>query len=233
LDVESRAQMHAALGEPVRLAAAEHLLLTDASPGELSATLGLSSNLMAHHLGVLENAGLIRRVRSEGDGRRSYLQLRLDVPEVAALFVPANAVATRLGRPPRVVFVCTHNSARSQLAAATWAHLSDTPVRSAGTHPAARVHPRAVKAAKRHGLGLAHARTAYLRDVVESSDLVISVCDNAFEELAGVPSGRPSLHWAVPDPVAESTDAAFEAAYEQIHRRVEQLAVALEATRTS
>ena len=58
--------------------------LGDASPGELAAELGLGTNLLAHHLRVLEDAGVIRRVRSEGDRRRSYIQLRLDDPTVGA-----------------------------------------------------------------------------------------------------------------------------------------------------
>jgi len=119
-----RARMHAALGEPVRLAMVERLLLTDASPGELGAAYGLATNLLAHHLKVLQAAGLVRRVRSEGDARRAYVQLRLDDPEVTGLVgrqagvVGAVAgeggpVAPEAIAADRVVFVCTHNSARS------------------------------------------------------------------------------------------------------------------------
>src|SRR4051794_23327028 len=115
-----RARMHAALGEPVRLAIVDQLTLGDASPGELAAVTGLATNLLAHHLKVLDDAGLIRRARSEGDRRRSYVQLRWDPATVAALAGPGGPSAG--GRPagpvPRVVFVCTHNSARSQLAVA-------------------------------------------------------------------------------------------------------------------
>jgi len=133
----ARARMHAALGEPLRLTIADRLTLGDASPGELSAATGLATNLLAHHLRVMEDAGLIRRARSEGDRRRSYVQLRWEDDAVAAL-VNANTTSGLLNGPvPRVVFVCTHNSARSQLAAQAWAVVSDIPVASAGTHPAA------------------------------------------------------------------------------------------------
>jgi protein-tyrosine-phosphatase/DNA-binding transcriptional ArsR family regulator len=234
-----RARMHAALGEPVRLAMVERLSLTDASPGELGAAYGLATNLLAHHLKVLQVAGLVRRVRSEGDARRVYAQLRLDDPEVTDLLGrPAHArgeggpaVPGRVAAD-RVVFVCTHNSARSQLAEAAWRRISRLPVASAGTHPAPRVHPRAVAVGRRHGLRLARSRTTRLDDVAAHGDLIVCVCDNAHEELTAGPEpiGAPvagSLHWAVPDPARLGTDEAFEAAYSQITGRVERLARAL------
>jgi protein-tyrosine-phosphatase/DNA-binding transcriptional ArsR family regulator len=222
-DVERRARMHAALGEPVRLLIVDQLVLGDASPGELRALVELPTNLLAHHLKVLDEAGLIRRVRSEGDRRRSYVQLAADDPMVAAL------VSAHPATPPaaeRVVFVCTHNSARSQFAAAAWARTSNVPATSAGTHPAERVHPRAVRVGRRHGLALAGTGTAHVADVVRSGDLVVAVCDNAHEELPDL----PKLHWSVPDPSPADTDVAFENAYEAITERVDRLAHALEPT---
>jgi protein-tyrosine-phosphatase len=231
--LEQRARRHAALGEPVRLAIVEHLAVGDASPGELGQAFALPTNLLAHHLRVLEEAGLIRRVRSEGDKRRSYVQLALDDPAVAALTRPAQP--RLLGPLRRVVFVCTHNSARSQLATAAWAHTTDVPSASAGTHPAARVHPRAIRVGRRHGLRLDQARTAQVEDVVQPGDLIVAVCDNAHEELAHEhqaqghhPTPNQQLHWAVPDPARIDTDTAFEAAYQQITQRVAGLADALQ-----
>jgi protein-tyrosine-phosphatase len=212
--LERRARVHAALGEPARLAIVDRLVPGDASPGELGGELGLATNLLAHHLRVLQDAGLIRRVQSEGDRRRTYVQLRLDDPMVsAAITHPAPAVAA--GR--RVVFVCTHNSARSQLAAASWRQVSQVPVACAGTHPAARVHPGAVAAGRRHGLRLGRAHTAHVDQVLEPTDLVIAVCDNAHEEFD---PARPRLHWSIPDPVRVGTDEAFDAAYDEITRRI-------------
>jgi protein-tyrosine-phosphatase/DNA-binding transcriptional ArsR family regulator len=216
-NLEQRARMHAALGEPVRLAIVDHLALGDISPGELGKKLELATNLLAHHLKVLQEAGLVRRVRSQGDGRRSYVQLVLGNPMVTALTVPTDLS----GAAERVVFVCTRNSARSQLAAAAWARASAIPGTSAGTHPAARVHPRAVRVGRRHGLNLDDGATADVVDVARPGDLLVAVCDNAHEEL---PPGQAQLHWAVPDPVRVDTDQAFETAYEQITQRVERLA---------
>ncbi|MGW1449656.1 ArsR/SmtB family transcription factor, partial [Micromonospora sp. NPDC002411] len=71
-----RARIHAALGDPARLAIVDALTLGDASPGEIAHTLDLPTNLVAHHVKVLTEAGLVVKGRSEGDKRRTYLRLR-------------------------------------------------------------------------------------------------------------------------------------------------------------
>jgi ArsR family transcriptional regulator, arsenate/arsenite/antimonite-responsive transcriptional repressor / arsenate reductase (thioredoxin) len=229
-DLHHRARVHAALGEPVRLAITDRLALADASPGDLATALGMATNLLAHHLGVLEQAGVIRRVRSEGDRRRSYVHLRLDDPTVLSLTGPASPARLPTagdGTPPRVVFVCTQNSARSQLAAALWrARTRAIPVASAGTRPAARVHPRAVETGRRHGLRLGNARTHRLSDIHRPGDLLVAVCDNAHEELPD-PADLPRLHWSLPDPVGAGTEQAFEVTYQQLTPRLDQLVAAL------
>ncbi|MFF5225088.1 helix-turn-helix domain-containing protein [Dactylosporangium sp. NPDC000521] len=213
--VQRRARIHAALGDPARLAIVDTLTLGDASPGEIARALDLPTNLVAHHVKVLQDAGVLVRTRSEGDRRRTYLRLEPDA--LASLTPPP------LRDVPRVVFVCTHNSARSQLAAALWADRADIPAASAGTQPAERVHPRAVAVARRHGLIIDATGTAHVADVVTDADLVVAVCDNAHEDLtAGV---RPRLHWSVPAPA--DTDAAFEAAFADLATRVDRLAPAV------
>jgi len=214
LPLRERARVHAALGDPARLAIADMLAWGDAAPGEIAAELRMPTNLVAHHIKVLQAAGLVSRSRSEGDRRRTYLRLAADT--MAVLTPPY------LRPAGRVVFVCTHNSARSQLAAGLWRQRTGRPGASAGTRPAARVHPKTVAVAGRHGLVLGPARTAHVRDVVASDDLVIAVCDNAYEDLTG--PDRPRLHWSVPDPVRVGTDAAFEAAFTELARRIDRLA---------
>lgn len=215
-ELKRRAAVHAAVGEPSRLALVDALLLGDRSSGELAEALELPSNLLAHHLRVLEQAGVVQRGRSEADRRRSYVRL---VPSALSSVWPVPVVVA-----PRVVFVCTHNSARSQLAAALWAGRSEVPVAAAGTRPAARVHPAAVAVGRRHGLRLGRARTARVADVVEPEDLVVAVCDSAYEELGARPD---QVHWSVPDPVRAGTDAAFERAYSDLQTRVARLATAV------
>jgi ArsR family transcriptional regulator, arsenate/arsenite/antimonite-responsive transcriptional repressor / arsenate reductase (thioredoxin) len=123
----------------------------------------------------------------------------------------------------RVVFVCSRNSARSQLAAALWTRHSTVPAASAGTRPAEKVHPLAMATAKAHGLSLAQAQTHHVQQVLKPNDLVVAVCDNAHEELE--PSDR--LHWSVPDPAAVGTEDAFDTAYRDLADRVERLAPAV------
>jgi len=213
----SRARVHAALGEPARLAIVDRLVLGDASPSELGRDLGLPSNLLAHHVKLLEQAGVVERSRSEGDHRRTYLRLQ---PGALSGLGPAGArVASR------VVFVCTRNSARSQLAAALWTRHSPVPSASAGTAPAARVHPRAVAIARSHGLPLRRTGTAHVQQVLRPRDLVVAVCDNAHEQLGAGVADR--LHWSVRDPVRADSDEAFEQALSELTERVTRLAPAV------
>jgi len=227
--VVRRAALHAALGDPGRLTIVDTLAWGEASPGELAAQLGMTSNLLAHHLRVLEDAGLLTRHRSEGDRRRSYVALRRAALD---LLTPAGPAVTA----ERVVFVCTHNSARSQLAAAMWNDHSPVPATSAGTHPALRVHPGAIAVARRRHLSLVPAPPRHVHDVLDPADLVVTVCDSAHEELAtanlaaaGGPVGRPGLHWSIPDPVRADDPGAFDTVVDELTDRISRLTPAVHA----
>lgn len=207
-----RVARHAALADPARLRVVDLLTLGDFSPTELQAELGMSSNLLSHHLRTLEEAGLTTRHRSEADRRRSYIRLAAGALEG---LVPGVERGAR-----RVLFVCTRNSARSQLAAALWRQVSEVPSVSAGTHPSDRVAQGAIDVARRHGMDLEGLSPRRLDQVAGEGDFVVTVCDNAHEELTGL-SG---VHWSVPDPLRLGTEEAFEATFEDISRRVYDLA---------
>ncbi|WP_123026074.1 arsenate reductase/protein-tyrosine-phosphatase family protein [Mycolicibacterium stellerae] len=207
-----RAAIHAALGDPGRLAIVDRLLLDDASPSELQVLLSMPSNLLAHHVRVLEAADVVRRSRSEGDRRRTYLSLNAEALET---LVPRAA-----GRAQRVVFVCTENSARSQLAVAVWNRHESLPAASAGIHPAAEVHPGAIAAARRHQLPVPARRPQHIDDVLASGDLLIAVCDNAHEEL---PRDMARIHWSIPDPSRSSTAEAFDRTVDVLTARIDRL----------
>jgi protein-tyrosine-phosphatase len=213
-DLADRAAAHAALGEPSRLAIVEDLFVTDRSVNELTTRLGVPSNLLAHHLDVLEDAHLIERTVSSGDRRRRYVRLCSSALDALAL-APAPAPARR------VLFVCTHNSARSQLAAAVWRDTLGGEVTSAGTHPAPRVHPGAVAAARRVGLDLSRARPRRLAPPDLEADMIVTVCDRAHEMLEPAVQWR---HWSIPDPVGARTRGAFDAALELIDDHVRRAA---------
>jgi len=211
ITVEVRAARHAALAEPVRLKIVDLLTLGDWSPSELQSRLDIPSNLLSHHLKVLERAGLVRRDRSEADRRRSYVR-----PERSAWgeLGIGGSLSTK-----RVVFVCTANSARSQLAVALWNRTSEIPAASGGTHPADRIEPAAIELARRHGMSL-RGRPQLLIDIREPGDYIVTVCDNAHEELGAA----DDLHWSVPDPVRSGSDGAFESTFAELAQRVNDLA---------
>jgi protein-tyrosine-phosphatase len=208
----ARVAKHAALADPARLRMVDLLTLGDFSPTELQAELGMPSNLLSHHLRSLEEAGLVIRHRSEADRRRSYI--RLAAGALAGLVPGAEHAARRL------LFVCTRNSARSQLAAALWQQVSEIPSTSAGTHPADRIAPGAIEVARRHGVVLAGLSPRRLDRVPGEGDLVVTVCDNAHEELGGL----GGVHWSVRDPLRLGTEEAFEEAFEDIAHRIHDLA---------
>ena len=207
--IRERAGVHAALGEPVRLAIVEVLRASDLAPSDLAARFELPGNLLAHHLDVLERVGLIERHVSTGDRRRRYVCLRRHV-----LHDLAAADRPRVGR---ALFICTHNSARSQVAAALWRDRTGHPADSAGTHPADRVHAGAVAAARRAGIDIGAARPRALGPADMLADVVVTVCDRAHEELGPRASW---LHWSVPDPVETGGARAFDATVTGLDERI-------------
>lgn len=213
--LEHRVAVYAALADPTRLQVVDLLTVGDAASSELSARLGTPSNLLAHHLKILEGAGVVERRRSEGDGRRSYWRL-VAVPD-------GLGGGPALVTPGRVVFVCTANTARSHLAAALWRRASGIPVTSAGTRPGARIARGAVAAAGRHDLDLPDVAPQHLDEIGRSprgGDLVVTVCDHAHEEIGD--AGQ--LHWSIPDPVPAGSRAAFDRALDELASRVRLLA---------
>ena len=210
--VEERANVHSALADPIRIAIVDELGTSDRTPTELGRSLGVPSNLMAHHLRILEERGIVERRRSIGDGRRAYMHLLVGSLE--------NLIIRPAFLTESVVFVCTRNSARSQLAAAMW-NRSRPAVRaeSAGTHPNGRVHPRAIRVGRQRGLDLAGAVPRLLDPASTRHSLIVTVCDQAREELAD----RVSIHWSVRDPVAIGTEKAFKTAADEIAWRVARL----------
>jgi protein-tyrosine-phosphatase len=206
-DFDLRVAMYAALGEPARLALVDDLVCSDRSPKELGERHGLPTNLLAHHLDVLESAGIVARCTSAGDRRRRYVRL---VPQSLVPVRPSEPV------PATVLFLCSHNSARSQLAAALWNARTGRSALSAGTHPSPKVHRGAVAAARRVGLDLRDA-VPRLVDHIPDDARVITVCDRVHEELVATDQW---WHWSVPDPVELGTAEAFDAVVDDLDIRI-------------
>jgi protein-tyrosine-phosphatase/DNA-binding transcriptional ArsR family regulator len=200
---DDRARIFAALGDPTRLGVLELLAVQDLSPDALAAALEIPANLLSHHLNVLQEAGVIRRVHSKNDRRRTYVQA---IPQALDGLLPEPASL----QASRVVFVCTHNSARSILAEALWRESS------------AQINPRAVKAARRAGVSVRNSTPRSIDDVVRPDDVIVSVCDAVNEELPDL--DNPHIHWSIPDPTSVGTDAAFNATVIELRDRIASLA---------
>jgi protein-tyrosine-phosphatase len=208
---QRRVSMHAALGDAVRLAIVDDLAISDRSPKELSDRHHLTTNLLAHHLHVLESAGIVQREVSAGDGRRRYVHLVGAQLDELGLHDDA-----RVELPEAVLFLCTHNSARSQLAAALWTARTGRPATSAGTQPAPRVHRGAIAAARRAGLDLNNATPRGVGRIPAGVQ-VVTVCDMAHEDLEPAPTW---WHWSTPDPVPVGTAEAFDAVLDDLGTRI-------------
>jgi protein-tyrosine-phosphatase len=118
-----------------------------------------------------------------------------------------------------MMFLCSHNSARSQLAAALWTARTGQLAESAGTHPARKVHRGAKAAARRAGLDLEAAQPR-LVDRIDADAQVVTVCDRAHEELDPAPTW---WHWSIPDPVDVGTAAAFDAVVADLDARIHSI----------
>lgn len=104
--------------------------------------------------------------------------------------------------PIRVLFLCTHNSARSQMAEALLQHQGglDFEVVSAGTE-ATRVNPFAVRVLADAGIDWSHAESKTIdRFLDQRFDYVITVCDRAKESCPVFPGSENTLHWGLDDP---------------------------------
>lgn len=131
---------------------------------------------------------------------------------------------------PSVLFLCTHNSARSQMAEGILRHLGGDRVEaaSAGTE-VTRVHPLAIREMAERGIDISGQRSKHLNELLgERFDSVVTVCDNASESCPVFPGSPERIHWSIPDPSAaegdeESRQAAFQKAADELMARIREL----------
>jgi arsenate reductase len=128
----------------------------------------------------------------------------------------------------RVLFLCTGNSARSQMAEGILRHLAGDrfEVFSAGTKPSV-VNPNAIGAMREIGVDISHHHSKHVDDCFgKPFDTVITVCDNARETCPILPGNAKQIHWSFEDPAAvegtpEQKLAAFRKIRDQIRFRIE------------
>ncbi len=136
---------------------------------------------------------------------------------------------------PSVLFLCTHNSARSQMAEGILRKLGGDRVEaaSAGTE-ATRVHPLAVREMAERGIDISGQRSKIMNELLgERFDYVVTVCDNARESCPIFPGSPERIHWSIPDPAAVEGDektrqAAFKRAAGELTTRIRYLLALLE-----
>ncbi|SRR6266545_786347 len=244
------------LAHELRWRLVEALARSDRRVQELVALVGEPHNLVSYHLRCLRDQALVTERRSAADGRDVYYSLDLerlkgsyfaageslhpaisDRPHAGS--DSAGDSATGHGRRVRVLFLCTHNSARSQMAEGILRYLGQDKVEvySAGT-VATRVHPLAITAMAEKGVDISGQRSKHLDEFAgQELDYVVTVCDNAREVCPIFPGAPEQIHWSIADPsVVEGDEAtrlrAFRVASDELMTRIRYLLVLIERKRT-
>jgi ArsR family transcriptional regulator, arsenate/arsenite/antimonite-responsive transcriptional repressor / arsenate reductase (thioredoxin) len=216
-------------GHPLRWRLLRELAWSDRRVRELMVLLDEPQSLVSYHLRRLRAADLISVRRSSFDGRDSYYSLNLGrcgelLAAAGAALHPALRRSPRLGIQPRrrsrrvrVLFLCTGNSARSQIAEGLLQDLSGGAVEafSAGSRPK-RLHPNAVRVMHVRGIDISHRRAKHLNTLSRRRfDYVISLCDRVREVCPQFPGDPQTIHWSILDPAAEpGSDADTYPAFE-------------------
>jgi protein-tyrosine-phosphatase/DNA-binding transcriptional ArsR family regulator len=221
---------------PVRWRLLSELAGSDRRVRELCALLDRPQNLVSYHLGRLRAEGLVSKRRSSADGRDAYY--RLDLVRCGELLAASGGAlhpGLRLApkapiEPPgrsgriRVLFSCTGNSARSQIAEALAEQLGGGGIEafSAGSHPKP-LHPNAVRVMREYGIDLAGRRSKPLSQFSgQRFDYVVTLCDRVREVCPEFPGDPTRIHWSIPDPGREGgTD---EETYPAFRRTAAELA---------
>ena len=220
-------------GHPLRWRLMSELAHSDRRVGELCDLAGRQQSLVSYHLRRLRDGGLVTMRRSAADGRDTYYVL--DLGHCGDLLADAGvSLHPGLARLPRarsaharVLFLCTGNSARSQIAEALLEQLSGGAVdaASAGSHPKP-LHPNAVRLMRERGVDLAGRRSKHLSEFAdERFDYVISLCDRVREVCPEFPGAPEVIHWSIPDPAREpgsddETLPAFERTAAELATRI-------------
>jgi protein-tyrosine-phosphatase/DNA-binding transcriptional ArsR family regulator len=207
-------------GHPARWRLLSELARSDRRVRELTALLDQPQSLVSYHLGRLRAARVVTMRRSSADARDAYYSV--DLLRCGELLAsaghalhpglrPSTAPATAPGLPPwaprsRVLFLCTGNSARSQIAEGLIERRSGGTVQavSAGSHPK-RLHPNAVRVMGERGIDLAgRRRSKHLGEFARDRfDYVISLCDRVREVCPEFPGSPETIHWSIADPALE------------------------------
>jgi ArsR family transcriptional regulator, arsenate/arsenite/antimonite-responsive transcriptional repressor / arsenate reductase (thioredoxin) len=233
-------------GHPVRWRLLRELAHSDRQVRELTGLTGHPQPLVSYHLGRLRAARLVTARRSSADGRDAYYTV--DLARCGELLAaaggalhpalgPGKPQAAALTHSVRVLFLCTGNGARSQMAEALAQRRSGRLVQafSAGSHPGA-LHPNTVRVMAEHGIDVRGRAAKHLS--MYSADrfgYVITLCDRVREVCPEFPGHPRHVHWSIPDPAAagdtdEASYPAFQATAAELEARIGFLLAAIAAT---
>lgn len=223
------------VAHPLRWRLLRELVRSDRAVKELVQLVDEPQNLVSYHLRLLREAGLVRSHRSSADRRDSYYAIDLEACSDAhrsagaalhpGLAHPLDSPPPRSAtRRPTVLFLCTGNSARSQIAEALIEQMSNGAVaaESAGSQPKA-LHRNAVRVMQRRGVDISANRTKHLDEFVgQRFDAVITLCDRVREVCPPFASDPERIHWSTPDPsLAGSSDRATYPAFRRTATELE------------
>lgn len=228
------------VADPLRWRLLDELGRSDRRVGELCELVDKPQSLVSYHLRELRTGGLVSARQSAADGRDTYYQANVGRcaellsatgaalhPAVRLGCVDVDPPAGGRGRKPRVLFLCTGNSSRSQIAEALLEHRTHGAVaaRSGGSHPKP-LHPNAVRVMAERGIDISGRSTKhYERFARQRFDQVITLCDRVREVCPEFPGHPNTAHWSMADPAAEGSDAdsnygAFVRTADEIDTRV-------------
>ena len=233
-------------GHPVRWRLLRELARSDRQVRELTSLTGHRQSLVSYHLGRLRAAQLVSARRSSADGRDAYYIV--DLARCAELLAAAGgalhpALATRQPQaaaptaPERVLFLCTGNGSRSQLAEALAQRRSGGLLQafSAGSHPRS-LHPNTVRVLAEHGIDVRGRAAKHLSVfAADRFGYVITLCDRVREVCPEFPGHPRHIHWSIPDPAAagdtdEASYPAFQATAAELDARIGFLLALIAAT---
>jgi len=128
----------------------------------------------------------------------------------------------------RILFLCTGNAARSQMAEGLMRayHGDEVDVVSAGSRPAGWVHPNAIKALAEIGIDISDSTSKSAEQFLDQPfDVVVTVCDSAAQDCPLWPGAKRIEHWPIVDPSNGEGDAAsrFAATRDELAERIEEL----------
>ena len=217
------------------------LAKSDLNVNELVERLNRPQNLVSYHLKQLRSRELVREHRSSSDGRQIYYSLDLDrlqqlFSEAEESLYPGLADRDQVRQdladlstadPLRVLFLCTQNSARSQMAEGLLRHRSQEQVQvfSAGTQ-VSEVRPLAIRAMQEMGIDISNQNSKHLDQYLgQDFNYIITVCDQARESCPVFPGDPVRIHWSFRDPAAvegseEVRLAAFRETALQMNTRI-------------